>query len=504
MNITERRKRLQELKEQEKSGKTSAATSTTAGSTMYSSSRAQRLAEMKQAEQYERVSAVSSELTSRLDTWFKNNENFVSNYNYRFKGFTGSYNDPYDSTINDWISSVTPQKSNFDQEANNIISWLDTYGDYVGGREWADSVKNALRSAGTQQSEILKNACEYSKYWSQWESPDAYKRYQTISSIADMSSEQIKKYLSKDDPVAYVDDDGKEITWDSLYKSKYYKEFTGKEDFADKSKSGYAAYEADIQGAAEREEAKKKGLIKIILAVFTAAILTVSMPAVAAFAADDNAPDVYSDGAADINTGAADVTEGSAEETERKDGEISPEGEEKVDTGATVTEDKEEENLFSQTFGFLEENSARIFSALSFIASLITVIAYRSGLLPYVESGIKTLSAGVKALGERADSIEASTGSLGESVGEKLLAAEALLARIESTVSTLGERLDAIEKEGRRTDSFKSVLLGEIDMLYDIFMAASIPQYLKESVGERVGAMKRQLAEAKDADEAHA
>ena len=204
------------------------------------------------------LEAAGKDISNRINTWFKNNENFVSNYNYRFKGFTGSYNDPYDSTINDWISSVTPQKSNFDQEANNIISWLDTYGDYVGGREWADSVKNALRSAGTQQSEILKNASEYSKYWSQWESSDAYKRYQTISSIADMTSEQIKKYLGKNDPVAYIDDEGKEITWDSLYKSKYYKEFTGKEDFADKSKSGYAAYEADIQSAAEREEAKKK------------------------------------------------------------------------------------------------------------------------------------------------------------------------------------------------------------------------------------------------------
>ena len=204
------------------------------------------------------LEAAGKDISNRINTWFKNNENFVSNYNRRFQVFTGSYNDPYDSTINDWISSVTPQKSNFDQEANNIISWLDTYGDYVGGREWADSVKNALRSAGTQQSEILKNASEYSKYWSQWESPEAYRRYQTISSIADMTSEQIKKYLGKNDPVAYIDDEGKEITWDSLYKSKYYKEFTGKEDFADKSKSGYAAYEADIQSAAEREEAKKK------------------------------------------------------------------------------------------------------------------------------------------------------------------------------------------------------------------------------------------------------
>ena len=182
------------------------------------------------------LEAASKDITNRVNTWFENNKNFVNNYNRRFQGFTGSYTDPYDSTINDWISSVTPQKSNFDQEANSIISWLDTYGDYVGGREWADSVKNALRSAGTQQSEILKNASEYSKYWSQWESPDAYKRYQTISSVADMTSEEIKKYLGKDDPVAYVDDDGNDVTWDSLYKSKYYKEFSGLEDFADKSK----------------------------------------------------------------------------------------------------------------------------------------------------------------------------------------------------------------------------------------------------------------------------
>lgn len=249
---------------------------------------------------------------------------------------------------------------------------------------------------------------------------------------------------------------------------------------------------------------KKKGLIKIILAVFTAAVLTASMPAVAAFATYDAVSDGYGDEALEVYTGTTVVTEDTSEDLKSQDGVTAPESEEKVDTGADVTEDSREENIFSSAFGFLEENSARILSALSFIASLITVIAYKSGLLPYVESGIKALSAGVKALGERADSIEASTGSLGESVGEKLLAAEALLGRIESTVSTLGERLDAIEKEGERTDSFKSVLLGEIDMLYDIFMAASIPQYLKESVGERVNDMKRQLAEAKDADEAKA
>jgi N12 class adenine-specific DNA methylase len=257
MSLTERRKRLQELKEQEKSGNNSATTSTTTGSTIYSSSRAKRLAEMKQAEQQERLSTVSSELTSRIDTWFKNNENYINNYNSRFSGVTGSYTDPYDAGIKDWERTVKRQNLNFYAEADSIKSIIEENKDYL-NPDWANEVLSSFDNALKVQRDIVNNSSERVKYFSNWDSEESYKRYQKIASIADMTSEQIKQYLSGDDPVAYVDDEGNEVTWDSLYKSKYYKEFTGKEDFADKSKSGYAAYEADIQSAAEREEAKKK------------------------------------------------------------------------------------------------------------------------------------------------------------------------------------------------------------------------------------------------------
>ncbi len=191
MNLTERRKRLQELKEQEKNSNNSTATSTTTGSTIYSSDRAKRLAEMKQAEQQERLSAVSSELTSRIDTWFKNNENFVSNYNYRFKGFTGSYNDPYDSTINDWISSIAPQKSNFDKEAASIRAIIEENKDYL-NPDYVKSVFSALDSASKVQNDILNNASEHAKYWSQWENKDSYLEWQ--------------QYRKEIDPILNADD----------------------------------------------------------------------------------------------------------------------------------------------------------------------------------------------------------------------------------------------------------------------------------------------------------
>ena len=176
---------------------------------------------------------------------------------------------------------------------------------------------------------------------------------------------------------------------------------------------------------------------------------------------------------------------------------------EKVDTGTDIKADVSE-NAFSSVFEFFEENSAKILSALSFIASLITVIAYKSGLLPYVQNGVKALTSAVKALGEKADSMANETGGFKEQVGNKLTEAQALLESIEGTVEKMGSRLDAIEAENSSKSSLKTVLENEIDMLYDIFMAASMPQHLKERVGDRVAAMKRELAEVPNANEANA
>lgn len=202
----------------------------------------------------EKTAAQANGIVDRLNTWYKNNNNFMSNYQARFSGLSGTYDDPYDAGISDWYSAVAEQKSRFDAEANSIMSYLSANRDLF-DEEWLNATVTNLDYARKQQDSVLKATEGYSQYWSQWDSEDAYKRYQKIASIADMTSEQIKKYLGKDDPVAYIDDNGKEVTWDSLYKSKYYKEFTGKEDFADKSKLGWNSYLADQE---KKEQAAAK------------------------------------------------------------------------------------------------------------------------------------------------------------------------------------------------------------------------------------------------------
>jgi hypothetical protein len=41
----------------------------------------------------------------------------------------------------------------------------------------------------------------------------------------------------------------------------------------------------------------------------------------------------------------------------------------------------------------------------------------------------------------------------------------------------------------------KTIMSAQVDMLYNIFMSSSLPQYSKDAVGERISEMKAALAE---------
>ena len=174
MNLTERKKRRDELKNEVKNNLNSSQTSTTGGT--YSSSRAKKRAAMKQEVQQGRISAISSELTTRIDTWFKNNENYINNYTSRFSGVTGSHTDPYDTDISNWISTVTTQKSNFDTEAASIKAIIEENKDYLNS-DWVNEVFSAFDSASKVQSDIINASNSFGEYWSQWESADAYNEW---------------------------------------------------------------------------------------------------------------------------------------------------------------------------------------------------------------------------------------------------------------------------------------------------------------------------------------
>ena len=168
-----------------------------------------------------------------------------------------------------------------------------------------------------------------------------------------------------------------------------------------------------------------------------------------------------------------------------------------TDTGITEESVPEEESIgegiFPTLYTFFKENIAQIFSTLSFLGTAILVLTYKKGLLPFVAQGISTVAAGVKSLGERTAEIKNETGVHNGELKERLLEAERLLHGMESTVSALDEKLRLSENDAKSKERYECVLNAQIDMLYEIFMAAALPQYLKERVGDRVAEMKHAL-----------
>lgn len=161
-------------------------------------------------------------------------------------------------------------------------------------------------------------------------------------------------------------------------------------------------------------------------------------------------------------------------------------------------ESSEGVSLFDSILSAFEDNLSEILSALAFIGSLIIMLCYKRGLIPLVKEGLSALGAGVKKIGERTSELGAEASGITEQITERLSDAQKLLGTMEAALATLTARLDSLEDENSERRKLRAVLTAEVDMLYEIFSSAALPQYLKDSVGERIAKMRAELGQAHD------
>lgn len=154
----------------------------------------------------------------------------------------------------------------------------------------------------------------------------------------------------------------------------------------------------------------------------------------------------------------------------------------------------EGENPFSIFFETISSYSAEVLSALAFVGSLILAFCYKKGLIPLVESALSAIAKAVGGIREKAEVTESVSRELCENLTKRLEAAEGVLAELGTAITTTTATLDTYEKTSGERASMKLVLEAQIDMLYDIFMTSSLPQYQKDTVGERISKMKEALS----------
>lgn len=163
-------------------------------------------------------------------------------------------------------------------------------------------------------------------------------------------------------------------------------------------------------------------------------------------------------------------------------------------TEETTTEsaptDTAASNIFEELYTAMSEFSGEIASALAFLGSLIVALAYRRGLMPAVKSGIGAIGGAVSQLKDSAESHSKHQDELLEEFTERLCRAEDVLERFGRAIDEITEKTEDGQHAAEDRANMKALMSAQIDMLYDIFMTSSLPQYQKDAVNKRIVEMK--------------
>ena len=240
----------------------------------------------------------------------------------------------------------------------------------------------------------------------------------------------------------------------------------------------------------------KKASVKIIsvlavlIMMFTAALL----PAAAYNGdAENNAAGITA--AADAEAPGADKSQSSppdAGESGREDNESAVDGE--SGEGTPGDDAGVSGGIFGEIYSCLASHAGEIFSTLSFIGTVAVALAYRRGLIPLLRDGLGAIGGAAGNISTSAERAQAVTEEAIAGVRMALDGFSDTLRTIERAGEETSERLRALECEGYDKKVLTKILLEQINMLSDIFMSTSLPQFRKDEIAERAKEMRDLVA----------
>lgn len=141
----------------------------------------------------------------------------------------------------------------------------------------------------------------------------------------------------------------------------------------------------------------------------------------------------------------------------------------------------------------LERYTPEILSAMALVSSLLLLLGYKRGFLPLLQGGLGKLCGAVRELGAQTEAHRASADGLASDVSERIRKTESHLSTVGETLRQLEDKLPCAAETERHLRDVETVLLSQVDMLYELFLSTSLPQYRKDGIGERVSAMRAAL-----------
>ena len=161
-----------------------------------------------------------------------------------------------------------------------------------------------------------------------------------------------------------------------------------------------------------------------------------------------------------------------------------------VSESETETDAKEGYNIFADIFDAVQGFSTEILCTLSFIGSVTISLAYKKKLLPTVKNGLGIIGNAIGDVKEQTLASVKAQETLVSEFTQRLAAAEATLSKFESAISEIAEKTEVGTNAAEDRANMKALMSAQIEMLYELFMTSSLPQYQKDALSERIREMK--------------
>ena len=158
-----------------------------------------------------------------------------------------------------------------------------------------------------------------------------------------------------------------------------------------------------------------------------------------------------------------------------------------------ITEEAAGENVFAEIYSVVKANADKIFSALAFIGTLIVGAMYKSGLLPILSDALAKFKSALDAIKSENERYESIASAKISDIGNSIKGIEDSIIKTNTEIARIENELSTYEAALAERKSMKIILTSQIDMLYNIFMTSSLPQFEKEEIGKKISQMREEL-----------
>ena len=149
------------------------------------------------------------------------------------------------------------------------------------------------------------------------------------------------------------------------------------------------------------------------------------------------------------------------------------------------------DNVFALMFEEVKTYFGEIMCLLTFISSIIVAFAYKKGLLPILEGSLNAINRALTKIKEKGDESD-------KELKDNYTKLSSRVSEYENTITNLSNKIDDLSlaiapfsEELKNNELIEELIITQTKMLYDVFMASSMPAYQKDRVEAHYKEMMR-------------